>query len=84
MACKKVELLVISPRNPLSNQLEKKTGDPWKAYDFSGSTSLGGIITHKKTGRVFTVMNTSEAQSIRGKRRKDFLTNVKRANKLCK
>lgn len=83
MACKKIELLVISNDNPLSTQLKKKTGDGWNSHAFKGSSSLGNIIEHKQSGKLFTVMNKKESSVIRGKRRKDFLTAVKRSNNLC-
>lgn len=57
------KLLVISNSNPLSNQLQKLTGDTYNSHDFTGSTAADGVLTHIKTGATFTVLNEAEASA---------------------
>jgi hypothetical protein len=50
---------------PLSSQLQVITGDHYNAQDFDGDASTGSIITHKKTGQKFTVVNHKQADLVK-------------------
>jgi hypothetical protein len=66
-----IEHVVISQKNPLSTQLTKLTGDSYNAHDFDGSTALGGVLTHKASGKKFTVMSESEAPIVKDYQKKN-------------
>lgn len=55
-----VTILYASREHPLSTQLMKLTGDSYNMIDFDGDAGVGSILTHKKTGNKFTVLNEKQ------------------------
>lgn len=50
---------------PLSSQLQAETGDHYNAQDFDGDANTGSVITHKKTGQKYTVINHKQADLVK-------------------
>lgn len=68
-----VTVIIVGGENkPLSTQLTDITGDSYNAIDYEGNAGVGEIITHKATGKKFTVLNDSQKQIVEELRKKKF------------
>jgi hypothetical protein len=50
---------------PLSSQLQAVHGDHYNAKDYDGDANTGSIITHKKSGQKYTVINHKQSDIVK-------------------